>query len=51
MGIVSVTWILWGYSNAFAPTVGGFIGNFSWAGLNGIGVEQVVRAVSSSLGV
>jgi Amt family ammonium transporter len=40
MAIVSVTWILWGYSNAFGPTVAGVIGNFSWAGLNGIGVEQ-----------
>ena len=25
MGLVSITWVLWGYSIAFGPTIGGFI--------------------------
>src|SRR5690349_14635123 len=28
MAVISVTWVLWGYSNAFGPTIGGFIGSF-----------------------
>ena len=36
---VSVAWVLWGYSLAFAPDVGGLIGNLDWIGLNGVGPE------------
>ena len=37
MGLVSITWVLWGYSIAFGPTIGGFIGNpTTYLGLNGI---------------
>jgi Amt family ammonium transporter len=39
MGIVTVQWVLWGYSVAFAPNtsaLGGFIGGFDWLGLNGV---------------
>ncbi|NJL23167.1 MAG: ammonium transporter [Leptolyngbyaceae cyanobacterium SM1_3_5] len=38
MGIVSVTWILWGYSLAFAPG-NPFIGGLQWLFLNGVGYE------------
>ena len=38
MGIVGVTWILWGYSLAFAPG-NPFIGGLQWLGLNGVGLE------------
>ncbi|BFM39971.1 ammonium transporter [Synechocystis sp. LKSZ1] len=38
MGIVGVTWILWGYSLAFDPG-NPFIGSFKWMFLNGVGVE------------
>lgn len=36
VGLISVQWVLWGYSLAFGPdaTGHGFIGNFDWAGLN-----------------
>ncbi len=37
--IISVQWVLWGYTLAFGPDVGGFIGNLSWFGLNGVGLE------------
>ncbi|GJL61367.1 MAG: ammonium transporter [Nitrospirales bacterium] len=42
--LVSVVWVLWGYSFAFAPDVGGVIGNFQWVGLNGVGVEPLEGA-------
>ncbi len=38
MAIVGVTWILWGYSLAFAPG-NPFIGGLEWLGLNGVGYE------------
>lgn len=38
MGIVGVTWVLWGYSLAFAPGLS-FIGGLQWLGLNGVGLE------------
>ncbi len=37
--LISVQWVLWGYSLAFGPDIGGFIGNLSWFGLNGVGPE------------
>jgi Amt family ammonium transporter len=39
IAIVSVQWILIGYSLSFGPDVHGIIGNLSWAGLNGVGIE------------
>ncbi|MCE5284646.1 MAG: ammonium transporter [Pelosinus sp.] len=39
MGIVSVQWVLFGYSISFGPDVAGIIGDFSWAGFNGVGAE------------
>jgi Amt family ammonium transporter len=35
--IVSLVWALWGYSEAFAPSVYGVIGNLSKIGLNNVG--------------
>jgi Amt family ammonium transporter len=39
VGIVTVQWVLWGYSVAFGPDVGGLFGSLAWVGLNGVGVE------------
>jgi ammonium transporter, Amt family len=39
MGVVSVIWVLYGYSISFGPDVHHLIGNFSWAMLKGVGVE------------
>ena len=36
IGIVGVVWVLWGYSLAFGPDVGGFIGDLSLFGLAGV---------------
>ena len=38
MGIVGVSWIVWGYSLAFAPGLP-FIGGLQWFLLNGVGLE------------
>jgi Amt family ammonium transporter len=37
--LVSLLWILVGYSLAFGPDKGGLIGGLEWAGLNGVGSE------------
>ncbi|MBI3582267.1 MAG: ammonium transporter [Nitrospinae bacterium] len=37
--IVSIQWVLIGYSLAFGPDVGHFIGNLSWFGLNTVGLS------------
>jgi len=39
LGVVGVIWALWGYSLAFGPDVGHFIGNLDWVGLAGVGPE------------
>ncbi len=38
IALVSVQWVLFGYSLAFGPDVKGFIGNLAWAGLSGVGL-------------
>jgi ammonium transporter, Amt family len=39
LALISVQWILFGYSLAFGPDQWGIIGNFEWAGLSGVGAE------------
>ncbi len=39
LGIISLQWVLWGYSLAFGPDVSGLIGNLDWIGLNGVGQD------------
>lgn len=34
--LISVQWVLYGYSLAFGPDVGGIIGNLNFIGLNGV---------------
>lgn len=46
MLLVGVTWILWGYSLAFAPGLP-FIGGLQWVFLNGVGVETTDYLVGS----
>jgi Amt family ammonium transporter len=38
IGLISVEWILVGYSFAFGPDRGGVIGDLSWFALNGVGL-------------
>lgn len=39
LGVVSVQWVLWGYTLAFGPDHGGLIGGLDWFGLKGVGME------------
>jgi ammonium transporter, Amt family len=39
LAVVGVLWALYGYSLAFGPDVGHFIGDLSYVGLNGVGFE------------
>ncbi len=40
LGVISVQWVLVGYSLSFAPdALGGFVGNLDWLGLKGVGVD------------
>jgi ammonium transporter, Amt family len=39
LALISVQWVLWGYSLAFGPDIGGLIGGLDWIGLNGVGME------------
>ena len=39
LGVISVLWAIYGYSLAFGPDVGHFIGNLDWVGLAGVGFE------------
>jgi Amt family ammonium transporter len=38
IGVVSLEWILIGYSMAFGPDKGGLIGGLEWLGLSGVGL-------------
>ena len=39
LAVVSVVWVLWGYTLAFGPDVGGLFGNLTWFGLRNVGLE------------
>src|SRR3954470_12285177 len=39
LALISVQWVLWGYSLAFAPSNNGFIGSLDWIGLQGVGLD------------
>ncbi|MFA4916018.1 MAG: ammonium transporter [Syntrophales bacterium] len=39
LGVMTVLWVLYGYSLSFGPDVGHIIGNLDWVGLKGVGLE------------
>jgi Amt family ammonium transporter len=39
LGVVTIIWVLYGYSLAFGPDVGHIIGNLDWIGLKGVGLD------------
>ena len=43
MALISIQWVLWGYSLAFGPDKGGIIGGLEWIGLRGVGRRAVRR--------
>ncbi|NOY64801.1 MAG: ammonium transporter, partial [Nitrospirae bacterium] len=42
--LMSVIWVLWGYTLAFGPDIGGVIGSLKWFGLTGIVGESAPMA-------
>jgi Amt family ammonium transporter len=44
MAVISVQWLLFGYSLAFGPDTGGIIGNLSFLGFRGVGAEPSAYA-------
>ncbi|HYB89475.1 MAG TPA: ammonium transporter [Candidatus Binataceae bacterium] len=47
--MVSVQWILIGYSIAFSPTHGGLTGGFGWFGLSGVSASEPYAAYSATI--
>ncbi|MBI5097869.1 MAG: ammonium transporter [Nitrospirae bacterium] len=39
LGVITIIWVLYGYSLAFGPDVGHVIGNLDWLGLKGVGLD------------
>jgi Amt family ammonium transporter len=39
LGLVSLIWVVYGYSIAFGPDIRGFAGNLEWAFLKGVGLS------------
>ena len=37
LALISIQWVLWGYTLAFGPDKGGIIGGLDWLGLRGVG--------------
>ena len=37
--VISIVWVLWGYTLAFGPDVGGVIGGLDYLGLRGVGMD------------
>ena len=38
LGVITIIWVLYGYSMAFGPDVGHFVGNLDFAGLRNVGL-------------
>lgn len=49
LALISLQWVLWGYSLAFGPDIGGIIGSLEYAGLNGVGMEAMEGLTIPSL--
>jgi len=47
--VVSLVWALWGYSEAFAPSINGIVGDLSKVGLNGVGFTPLGSQVIPEL--
>ena len=44
LAMISIQWVLWGYSLAFGSDIGGVIGNLQYLFLSGVGVESAPYA-------
>ncbi|MEE8466520.1 MAG: ammonium transporter, partial [Dehalococcoidia bacterium] len=48
IGIVGVVWVLWGYTLAFGPDIGGFIGGLDFLGLAGVSATESTMGLTIS---
>ena len=39
IAVITIEWVLWGYSMTFGPDKFGIIGGLEWFGLNGVGLD------------
>jgi Amt family ammonium transporter len=39
LGVITIQWVLYGYSLAFGPDIGHVIGSLDWIGLKGVGLD------------
>ena len=39
LGLITVQWMLWGYSLSFGPDIGSVIGSLKWFALSGVGAQ------------
>ncbi|TWH46801.1 ammonium transporter [Sporomusa sp. KB1] len=39
LGVISIQWVLWGYSLAFGPDINHLLGSLDWIGLSGVGTD------------
>jgi Amt family ammonium transporter len=39
MAVITIQWVLWGYSVSFGPDLHGITGSLAWVGLKGVGLE------------
>jgi Amt family ammonium transporter len=39
LGVITIIWVLYGYSLSFGPDFGHVIGNLDWVGLKGVGLD------------
>lgn len=47
--VVSIQWVLFGYSLAFGSDIGGFVGNLDFLGLNGVGMGSETLTIPDLL--
>src|SRR2546426_6238305 len=47
--LISVQWVLWGYSLAFGPDKGHIIGGLGWVGLAGVAMDQPKAAHAAAI--
>jgi ammonium transporter, Amt family len=39
LGVITIQWVIYGYSLSFGPDIGGVIGSLAWVGLRGVGLD------------
>jgi Amt family ammonium transporter len=39
LGVITIQWVLYGYSLSFGPDIGHIIGSLAWVGLRGVGLD------------